>query len=116
MKSVRSALIPGFVVENDGLHEVSLDSGGESHSFLLRREGEALRAWWNVCPHAGRRLDYVPGKFLRKDGLLICAAHGAMFRLDDGECVAGPCRGSSLREVALHRDAAGWWLRWEDES
>ncbi|HPW13843.1 MAG TPA: Rieske (2Fe-2S) protein, partial [Thermomonas sp.] len=53
-------------------------------------------------PHAGRRLDWAPGKFLRaKDGMLVCAAHGASFELANGVCVAGPCRGESLRAVAV---------------
>jgi nitrite reductase/ring-hydroxylating ferredoxin subunit len=53
-----------------------------------------------VCPHAGRRLDWAPGKFLRdKQGHLVCAAHGATFELEGGVCVAGPCRGAALRAV-----------------
>ena len=51
---------------------------------------------------AGRRLDWAPGQFLKTgDGLLVCAAHGASFELARGECVAGPCRGESLRAVAV---------------
>ncbi|HNV79908.1 MAG TPA: Rieske (2Fe-2S) protein, partial [Thermomonas sp.] len=32
---------------------------------------------------------------------LVCAAHGASFELANGVCVAGPCRGESLRAVAV---------------
>jgi nitrite reductase/ring-hydroxylating ferredoxin subunit len=75
---------------------------GQAESLILYRDGETVRAWWNVCPHAGRRLDWAPGKFLMsKDGRLICAAHGATFELGAGECVAGPCRGDALRAVAV---------------
>lgn len=75
---------------------------GDAESLILYRQGDQVRAWLNVCPHAGRRLDWAPGKFLKsKDGLLVCAAHGASFELGGGECVAGPCRGSSLRAIAL---------------
>lgn len=74
---------------------------GETESLIVYRDGEQVRAWLNICPHAGRRLDWSPGKFLLgKDGSLICAAHGATFELAAGECVAGPCRGASLRAVA----------------
>lgn len=84
--------------------------GGEPASVLLHREGGAVRAWVNVCPHAGRRLDWSPGRFLRtKQGLLVCAAHGATFELSAGECVAGPCRGDSLRAIPVEvRDGAIW--------
>ncbi|MGY3265444.1 Rieske (2Fe-2S) protein [Lysobacter sp. HA35] len=73
---------------------------GEAESLILVRSGERVDAFLNICPHAGRRLDWAPGKFLlSKDGLLVCAAHGASFALPSGECVAGPCKGDSLRRV-----------------
>lgn len=75
---------------------------GAAESLILLRDGDAVRAWLNICPHAGRRLDWAPGKFLlSKSGQLVCAAHGATFELAAGECVAGPCRGQSLRAVAV---------------
>lgn len=85
-----------------GLLEVEADLGGVAESLILYRDGDDVRAWLNICPHAGRRLDWAPGKFLlSKDGLLVCAAHGASFELREGACVAGPCRGESLRAVAV---------------
>lgn len=87
--------------------DASID--GEAESLILFREGGAVRAWRNICPHAGRRLDWSPGQFLRsKEGLLICAVHGASFKLSQGgECVAGPCKGQSLVAVpVLVRDDA----------
>lgn len=95
---------------DDGLAEVEAVVDGDAESLLLFRDGDQVRAWFNVCPHAGRRLDWSPGRFLRsKDGLLVCAAHGASFELGRGECVAGPCRGEALREVAVEvRDGAVW--------
>ena len=88
-------------IEDGGLLEVEGTVAGDAESLVLHREGDRVRGWFNVCPHAGRRLDWAPGKFLRSEGLLVCAAHGASFELAGGECVAGPCRGASLRAVAL---------------
>ena len=83
--------------------EAEAEIDGAAESLVLLRAGDAVRAWLNVCPHAGRRLDWAPGQFLRsKDGLLVCAVHGASFELRRGECVAGPCRGEALREVEVH--------------
>lgn len=93
----------------DSLHALDACVDGEPESLILYRDAAGgVRAWFNVCPHAGRRLDWAPGKFLRdKLGRLICAAHGATFDLAAGGCVAGPCRGDCLREVAVDvRDAA----------
>ena len=99
-------------IEDGGLVEVEATVEGDAESLILHRDGERVRAWFNVCPHAGRRLDWAPGKFLKsKDGLLVCAAHGASFELGGGECVAGPCRGQSLREVALEVREGGVFLK-----
>lgn len=85
-----------------GLLEVEAEVDGTAESLILHRDGDSVRAWLNICPHAGRRLDWAPGKFLlSKDGLLVCAAHGASFELREGACVAGPCRGDALRRVPL---------------
>ena len=74
----------------------------EGEPLLLRRHGNSVQAWLNVCPHAGRRMDYAPGLFLLKDGKLTCAVHGATFALaENGLCVQGPCRGESLAPVSL---------------
>ena len=73
---------------------------GEENLIVLRR-GDAVRAYLNICPHAGRRLDWAPGKFLLKNDVLICAAHGASFQAGDGLCIGGPCRGEHLRSVTV---------------
>lgn len=74
----------------------------EGEPLLLTRRGNSVQAWLNVCPHAGRRMDYAPGLFLVKDGKLTCAVHGATFALHDaGLCVGGPCRGQSLTAVRV---------------
>lgn len=87
----------------DSLHEREVMLDGEPESLILYRDAAGqMRAWLNVCPHAGRRLDWSPGQFLRsKQGELVCAVHGATFALPEGNCVAGPCRGDCLRAVAL---------------
>ncbi len=73
----------------------------ELSSLILLRRGGQVRGYLNICPHTGRRLDYAPGKFLLKNDTLICAVHGATFNQADGLCIAGPCRGEHLREVAV---------------
>lgn len=70
---------------------------GRFHGFVVRH-GEAARGYVDRCPHAGlplaRRLD----AYLVAEGQLIaCGWHGALFRVDDGYCVGGPCAGQSLQ-------------------
>jgi nitrite reductase/ring-hydroxylating ferredoxin subunit len=99
-------------IADGGFAEVEACIDGEAESIVLFRDGSAVRAWLNVCPHAGRRLDWAPGQFLKsKDGLLVCAAHGAGFELQRGECVSGPCRGQSLRAVAVEVREGGVVLK-----
>lgn len=74
---------------------------GEVESLLVYRSGDEARAYLNICPHAGRRLDYAPGKFLVRNGTIICAAHGATFAAESGDCTNGPCRGDRLRAVPV---------------
>jgi len=106
----RSALIALDGIADGGFAETEAVLAGDAESVILHRQGGSVRAWLNICPHAGRRLDWAPGQFLKsKEGLLVCAAHGASFELMQGECVAGPCRGESLRAVAIEvRDGQVW--------
>lgn len=80
---------------------------GIAESVILVREGSNTRAYLNVCPHAGHRLDWSPGNFLIDQGRLVCAVHGACFERMTGLCTAGPCRGNSLRAVAV-KEVEGW--------
>ncbi|MEP6634549.1 MAG: Rieske (2Fe-2S) protein [Luteimonas sp.] len=101
-KPATAPLIALARIDDGGFAEVETMLDSDAESLILYRVGDEVRAWLNVCPHAGRRLDWAPGKFLlSKDGLLVCAAHGASFELIAGECVAGPCRGQSLRCVEV---------------
>jgi nitrite reductase/ring-hydroxylating ferredoxin subunit len=83
---------------------------GEPESLILLRSGEQVSVFLNVCPHAGRRLDWAPGKFLMEGGRLVCAAHGASFDMPSGTCVAGPCKGQSLRALVPRVEAGEVWI------
>jgi nitrite reductase/ring-hydroxylating ferredoxin subunit len=79
----------------------------QGESLIVLRYGQDVHAYLNVCPHAGRALNWAPGKFLLSHGQLVCAAHGAAFKPESGECFGGPCRGQSLLRCALSlRDGA----------
>ncbi len=101
VESVSGSLIHLAALPPEGLSEIELELEGERQSIVLRRTGDRVQAWLNICPHAGRRLDYAPGQFLLDQGRLVCAAHGASFELEQGVCVAGPCRGASLAPLAV---------------
>lgn len=69
--------------------------------FVVRR-GWTVTGYVDRCPHAGMPLAMGPGRYLTRDGgLILCGSHGALFRIDDGVCVGGPCAGQSLRRWAV---------------
>lgn len=88
-------------IPDGGALAVDIDSSTGGFNLILLRRGDRVFAYHNECPHAGRRLDWSPGKFLIKDGAIICAAHGATFDIPTGAVLAGPCR-NGLAPMALH--------------
>lgn len=73
--------------------------------FVARKDGQ-LFAYDNSCPHMGTPLDFRPGRFVTSDRRhLSCSTHGARFRFEDGFCVVGPCKGSSLRPLKIAVEA-----------
>jgi len=69
---------------------------GRFHGFVVRKDGE-VRGYVDRCPHAGLPLAQQLDDYLTPDGGLIgCSWHGALFRIDDGVCVGGPCAGQAL--------------------
>jgi len=106
-----TALIALRDIPDGGCIEIEAHMDGDLESLIVYRNGDTVRVWLNVCPHAGRRLDWAAGKFLiSKAGHLVCAAHGASFSLNDGVCVEGPCRGEALRVVEVEVNDGGVYL------
>jgi nitrite reductase/ring-hydroxylating ferredoxin subunit len=69
--------------------------------FLVRKNGD-VRGYVNECPHALTPLDTWPDRFLTQDEeRIICSTHAALFRIDDGFCVSGPCAGACLEPVPV---------------
>lgn len=78
-------------VPDGGAIAVHVDSSTGGFELIVLRRGERAFAYHNECPHQGRNLDYAPGRFLVRDGRLVCAHHGATFAVDSGACLGGPC-------------------------
>jgi nitrite reductase/ring-hydroxylating ferredoxin subunit len=75
------------------------------------RHNDNLYAYWNSCPHVGAPLNWMPGKFLDIDKRFIqCSSHGAIFGIDTGKCVAGPCVGDHLSPVVLKQKDNNFYL------
>lgn len=88
-----------------GVHVASATGGFD---LVVLREKDQVFAYHNECPHAGRNMDYAPGRFIVSDGRLTCAVHGATFRVSSGACLGGPC---SNGLVALPVSVVDGWVR-----
>ncbi len=69
---------------------------GRFHGFVVRR-GEQVFGYVDRCPHMGVPLAQTLDEYLTPDGTLIaCSWHSALFTIDEGLCVGGPCTGQRL--------------------
>jgi nitrite reductase/ring-hydroxylating ferredoxin subunit len=89
-------------VEEGQWYEFNLQKEDSVFSLMLQKKNNKYIAFKNFCPHQGRRMNYSAGQFLTtEEGNIVCPAHGAEFKPDDGLCVNGPCLGQSLEPVHI---------------
>ncbi|SIT11493.1 Rieske (2Fe-2S) protein [Neptunomonas antarctica] len=70
-----------------------------------------IYVYLNQCPHRGVPLEWQPDQFLDLDKNFIqCATHGALFRIEDGECIAGPCPGEMLTKIPCKVEQGEVWI------
>lgn len=70
------------------------------HALLIAKQRGNIYAYINNCPHLGLPLEWMPDQFLDAENQYIqCATHGALFRIDNGECISGPCLGDKLQPI-----------------
>ena len=68
---------------------------------LLGHDG-APRAYLNLCRHLPIPIDGGSKQYLTYGGeYLLCGTHGALYRRDDGVCIAGPCLHLALETLPL---------------
>lgn len=70
-------------------------------SIIAVRRGQQVFVYQNRCPHYDKvRLGWKKNEFLNRDkSMIMCAAHGALFQVEDGQCVVGPCLGKTLQKI-----------------
>ncbi|MET0049922.1 MAG: Rieske 2Fe-2S domain-containing protein [Candidatus Thiodiazotropha sp.] len=79
-----------------------LERMGEPLELLVVRREDRVFAYQNSCPHTGINLEWQPDRFLDISlSFIQCATHGALFRIDDGLCLRGPCVGQRLTPLKI---------------
>lgn len=85
-----------------GAKGITLGEWPKAREFVVVRDGDTIHAYKNRCPHNSGTLETVPDRFLDANrAYLVCSTHGARFRVSDGYCISGPCRGEGLISVAI---------------
>ncbi|MBD8893301.1 Rieske (2Fe-2S) protein [Roseibium litorale] len=99
----------------------ALDIGeGEARGFgpfddskrkvIVVRHNGALHAWLDACPHysTGTPMAWKTDAYLNGDRThLTCHSHNALFQMDTGKCVLGPCLGQNLKRIEIAVDEEG---------
>jgi nitrite reductase/ring-hydroxylating ferredoxin subunit len=89
-------------LQDPGSRGVTLQQGDDQLDLFVVRKGAVVSAYLNRCPHTGSPLDWNEHEFLSLDKRYIqCAMHAALFRFNDGMCVAGPCAGAGLTAIPV---------------
>ena len=88
-------------IPDPGSKGISLGNSDEVEIFIVKKTNE-IYAYKNECPHTGATLEWTPNQFLSLDNDFIqCSVHGAIFNIQDGGCVRGPCIGASLESKGI---------------
>jgi nitrite reductase/ring-hydroxylating ferredoxin subunit len=81
------------------------------HYFAVRKHGQIF-LYRNQCPHLGCNLDWQEHQFLDSSASLIqCCHHGALFLIDSGQCISGPCQGEQLQTIPFTLEQGWLYLR-----
>ncbi len=89
-------------ISDGGSKGFEFGAGTERFALFVIRRGTTLRAYENSCPHTRGPLDWVEDQFLSRDrNHILCATHGALFDIETGACLSGPCVGESLRTLRV---------------
>lgn len=79
-----------------------VDTADGRCGLMVIRRGDTAVSYLNSCPHIGTPLEIRPGRFLDQSGEhILCSTHGALFTIDAGLCIAGPCVDDTLTPIDI---------------
>lgn len=84
------------IADGDARNFVLQLRAGRFHGFVVRR-GDAVFGYVDRCPHMGLPLAQTLDAYLTPArDLIACSWHSALFDVESGACVGGPCPGQAL--------------------
>lgn len=86
----------------DGTKEFVFGAGHSAFRMFVVHRLDRVAGFLNLCPHYSSPLNIRDDEFLSPDGeRLMCRRHFALFRIEDGMCIAGACIGKMLDQIPL---------------
>ncbi len=87
-------------IDDPGSKGLSIDLDDEKLGLFIVKKDSQISVYKNSCPHTFGPLDWMPDQFLDLDNQYIqCANHGALFEINSGLCIYGPCKNQSLKTL-----------------
>lgn len=78
---------------------------GRVFQGFVVRQGDKFYAYQNLCRHLAITLDLNDDDFFTHDKkFLQCQMHGAMYEINTGLCIGGPCLGAQLMRLELEEE------------
>ena len=89
-------------VENGGSVGYGPFDAGRDTLFVVR-DGDEIHAYRNACPHiTNAPMAWKKDAYLSHNRQHVrCSGHGALFEIDSGVCIEGPCQGQRLTSLPI---------------
>ena len=92
-------------------HESAREFQKDGQPVVVAKFDGQVHAYINWCPHLGIELNFMPDEFMDSDRqFIMCANHGALFEVESGHCLSGPCMGDKLVPVPVEVRGNEIWL------
>ncbi|QMU61901.1 MAG: Rieske 2Fe-2S domain-containing protein [Gammaproteobacteria bacterium] len=87
-------------IADPGSKGLSINQEGTKLELFIVKKDAKIVVYQNSCPHTQGPLDWTADQFLDMDSnYIMCANHGALFEINTGLCVYGPCKAESLKTL-----------------
>ena len=87
-------------IADPGSKGLCISIEGEMLELFIVKKASKIFVYENSCPHTHGSLDWTPDQFLDIDNdYIMCANHGALFEINNGLCIYGPCKSQSLKTL-----------------
>ena len=87
-------------ISDPGSKGLNIDLDDKKLELFIVKKDSQISIYENSCPHTLGPLDWMPDQFLDLDNKYIqCANHGALFEINSGLCIYGPCKNQNLKRL-----------------